>query len=156
MGINFIDIANLKWENIKNERLEYTRLKTKEDFSVALMLPAIKILDYYKKLAFDENNTYIFPILSNTYKTPQSIRNRLVKMLRIVNQDLKTIGENAKISEKITTYVARHSFATNLKKKWHCNIFISEAMGHDSEKTTKIYLESFENKVLDEANKALL
>jgi hypothetical protein len=43
MGINFIDIANLKWENIKNERLEYTRLKTKEDFSVALMLPAIKI-----------------------------------------------------------------------------------------------------------------
>lgn len=121
MGINFIDIANLKWENIKNERLEYTRLKTKEDFSVALMLPAIKILDYYKKLAFDENNTYIFPILSNTYKTPQSIRNRLVKMLRIVNQDLKTIGENAKISEKLTTYVARHSFATNLKKKWHCN-----------------------------------
>ena len=73
MGINFIDIANLKWENIKNERLEYTRLKTKEDFSVALMLPAIKILDYYKKLAFDENNTYIFPILSNIYKTPQSI-----------------------------------------------------------------------------------
>jgi site-specific recombinase XerD len=120
MGINFIDIANLKWENIKNERLEYTRLKTKEDFSVALMLPAIKFLDYYKKLAFDENNTYIFPILSNTYKTPQSIRNRLVKMLRIVNQDLKTIGENAKISEKLTTYVARHSFATNLKK-WHCN-----------------------------------
>jgi site-specific recombinase XerD len=37
-------------------------------------------------------------------------------MLRIVNQDLKTIGENAKISEKLTTYVARHSFATNLKK----------------------------------------
>jgi site-specific recombinase XerD len=155
-GINFIDIAYLKWDDVKNGRLVYTRRKTKEDFTIALLPPAIKILDYYKKLTFEDNDSYIFPILSATYKTPQSIRNRLVKMLRIVNQDLKAVGEKAKISEKLTTYVARHSFATNLKKSGISTSVISEAMGHDSEKTTKIYLDSFANDILDEASKALL
>jgi len=155
-GINFIDMAYLKWSDVSNGRLIYTRRKTKEDFTIALLPPAVKILDYYRKLTFEDNDGYIFPILSKAYTTPQSIRNRLVKMLRIVNKDLKTIGEKAKISEKITTYVARHSFATNLKKSGISTSVISEAMGHDSEKTTKIYLESFGNDILDEAIKSIL
>lgn len=155
-GINFIDMAYLKWDNVKTGRLVYTRSKTKEGFTIALLPPAIKILDYYRKVTFEGNDSYIFPILGDAYKTPQSIRNRLVKMLRIVNQDLKSVGENAKITEKLTTYVARHSFATNLKRSGISTSVISEAMGHDSEKTTKIYLESFGNDILDEAIKSIL
>ncbi|WP_037360882.1 site-specific integrase [Asinibacterium sp. OR53] len=155
-GINFIDMAFLKWENIKNGRLVYSRRKTKEDFTIALLPPAIKILEYYKKYQYEDENSFIFPILSHSYETQQSVRNRLVKMLRIVNHDLKTIADKTGIKEKLTTYVARHSFATNLKRSGISTSVISEAMGHDSEKTTKIYLDSFENTILDEASKSIL
>ena len=70
--------------------------------------------------------------------------------------DLKTLGKKADIAEKLTTYVARHSYATIMKKSGISNTVISEAMGHDSEKTTKIYLDSFENNILDEASKSIL
>ena len=155
-GINFIDMAFLKWEDIKHDRLNYTRKKTKESFTIELLPPAKKILDHYKPLTFEGNNSFIFPILSHSYKTPQSINNRLDKMLRLVNADLKIIGRDAGISEKLTTYVARHSYATIMKQSGISTSVISEAMGHDSEKTTKIYLESFENIILDEASKVIL
>ncbi len=77
-------------------------------------------------------------------------------MGKIVNRDLKEIGRLAKIDEPLTTYVARHSYATILRKSGVATAVISQAMGHDSEKTTKIYLESFENSVVDKANEALL
>ncbi len=77
-------------------------------------------------------------------------------MLRKINKDLKKIGKLAKIKSELTTYVARHSYATILKKSGISTTVISQAMGHDSEKTTQIYLESFENSILDEASKSIL
>jgi len=52
--------------------------------------------------------------------------------------------------------VARHSFATIQKKSGTPTSVISEMMGHDSERTTRIYMDSFGNDVLDEAMKALM
>jgi site-specific recombinase XerD len=155
-GINFIDIANLKWTDIKNNRLEYTRRKTKELFSMAILNPAKKILDYYAKKYKSSENDYIFPILNNKHETPQSKEYRIDKLITRTNKDLKTIATKAGIVEKLTTYVARHTYATVLKKSGISTALISEMMGHDSEHTTKIYLDSFENAVLDEANKKLL
>ncbi|HVB03493.1 MAG TPA: site-specific integrase, partial [Chitinophagaceae bacterium] len=154
-GINFIDMAYIKWENIRNNRLQYTRRKTKEDFTIALLPPAVIILNQYKDFYYENDSSFIFPILSYSYKTPRSINNRLEKMLRIVNGDLKEIAKLVGIKENLTTYVARHSYATILKRSGIATSVISEAMGHDSEKTTKIYLDSFENKILDEASKAI-
>jgi len=155
-GINFIDMAFLKWENIKADRLTYTRKKTKEQFTIGMLAPAIDIVKYYKKIYYDGEGSYVFPILNETHKTAKSIDYRIDRMLKIVNSDLKTIAEKAKIDEKLTTYVARHSFATIMKRSGVSTAMISESMGHESEKTTQIYLDSFESKVLDEASKALL
>ena len=77
-------------------------------------------------------------------------------MLRKINKDLKQIGKLAKMNGVLTTYVARHSYATILKKSGVATTVISQALGHDCEKTTQIYLESFENNVLDEASKLIL
>ena len=155
-GINFIDIAFLKWQDIKGERLIYTRMKTKELFNIELLQPAKEILKHYESLSDKDNESYIFPILNENHNTPNMLYNRKVKMLRKINKDLKEIASLVGIDSELTTYVARHSYATILKKSGVATAIISEAMGHDSEKTTKIYLESFENKVLDEASKALL
>ena len=155
-GINFIDIAFLKWENIQQNRLIYTRRKTKENFTIGLLPPVLTILEHYKNLYYENDRSFIFPILNYSYKTPKSIENRLHKMLGQVNLELKEIATKAGINTILTTYVARHSFATNLKRSGISTTEISEAMGHDSEKTTKIYLDSFENNVLDKACEALL
>ena len=154
--INFIDIAFLKWKDIKKNRLVYTRQKTKELFNMELLDPANEILEHYKNLYYINQETYIFPILSERHTTPNMLHNRKEKMIRKINKDLKEIAILTGIESELTTYVARHSYATILKKSGIATAIISEAMGHDSEKTTKIYLESFENNVFDEASKFLL
>lgn len=157
LGINFIDMAYLKWENIREGRLYYVRQKTKKDYNMALLEPATEIMDYYRTLYYTGEEGYIFPIINPEYTSPQSISNRCKKVLRQTNASLKEIAKELGLSElKLTTYVARHSFATVLKRSGLSVAVISEMMGHDSEHTTQIYLDSFENKVLDEAAKALL
>ncbi len=77
-------------------------------------------------------------------------------MNKMVNKDLKEIAALAKIDFNLTTYVARHSYATVLKRSGVSTAVISEALGHQNEKTTQIYLDSFENAVIDEADKFLV
>jgi len=77
-------------------------------------------------------------------------------MLKKVNGDLKDLGAEAKIKTPLTTYVARHSWATIMKNLGTPTAQISEGLGHPDERTTQIYLEDFENSVLDEANRKLL
>ncbi len=155
-GINFADLSNLKWGNIKNGQLTYIRKKTKETFIIGILEPAIKILDYYKENYNSAKENYIFPILNPDFLTPESIHNRTHKMNRQVNEDLRAIAKLASIDENLTTYVARHSFANIMKESGYSISIISELLGHESENTTKIYLDDFGNNALDEAAKAIL
>ena len=56
----------------------------------------------------------------------------------------------------LTTYVARHTWASIAKSKNISISIISEAMGHDSENTTRIYLASLDTSIVDKANKLIL
>jgi integrase/recombinase XerD len=155
-GINFVDMAHLKWRDIVKGRLMYNRQKTGEDYNMVLLPPAQKILDFFRKTNFTREDSHIFPILCDFHKTPQQMKDRIHKVNRQTNEDMKEIAKMLGITENITTYVARHSFATIQRKSGTSTAMISELMGHDSEKTTRIYLDSFGNDVLDEAMKNLL
>jgi integrase len=154
--MNFIDMSLLQWKNVSNDRISYTRQKTKELFNMQLLQPAIEILNSYRPITFSTPNSYIFPIFNENHNTPQSLHNRRVKMNREINSQLKDLAGKAKISSELTTYVARHTYATVMKRSGQSTALISEALGHDSEKTTQIYLDSFENSILDEASKSIL
>ena len=155
-GINIVDIAHLKWKDINEGQLFYTRRKTKENFVMSILPPAQAILNHYYQNLSQEEKTYVFPILSDFHRTEQQMDNRVSKVCTQVNKDLKELGCMAGISKPLTTYVARHSFANVLRKSNVPTAQISEMMGHDSEATTRIYLESFENEVLDEVSRVLL
>ncbi|MFN8353197.1 MAG: site-specific integrase [Spirosomataceae bacterium] len=155
-GINFVDMAHLKWSDIVNGRLHYARQKTGEYMNIVLLPPAQKILTYFRETNFVRENSYIFPILSDFHKTPTQMKDRIHKVTGQTNDDMKEIAKMLGIAENLTTYVARHSFATIQKKSGTPTAVISEMLGHDSEKTTRIYLDSFGNDVLDEAMKNLL
>lgn len=151
-GINFKDIAFLKEDNIIDNRLSYIRRKTKQLITLPLQPQAIEIINKYKSA----DNPYLFPILSNQPLTENQQRNRIRQAAKSVNRNLKAIGEELNLPIDLTTYVARHSFATVLKRSGVNTSIICEAMGHSSEKVTQIYLDSFENTQVDEAMSNLL
>lgn len=156
-GINIVDIAFLKYANvIDNERLQFRRSKTKKMISFRLQPMAKDIIKKYSKKKHKQTD-YVFPIFDDTkQKTMKEKYYKLDYRTRYVNKYLKKIGEYLDISLKLTSYVARHSFATVLKRSGVNTSIISEAMGHSSEKVTQIYLDSFENTQIDEAMTNLL
>jgi site-specific recombinase XerD len=153
-GMNFRDVALLKKENLQDDRIYYIRSKTGQNFSILLLPPALEILNRMKLVPNTGN--YLFPILNDFHNTPQRIENRLTKIIRQVNKDLKEIADLAGINIPLTTYVARHTYATVLKKSGVSTSVISESMGHATEAITQTYLASFDNEVIDAADKWLL
>ncbi len=151
-GINFGDIARLTKDNILENRLIYIRKKTQKQIKVSLQEQAIKLIQKYSM----PDNPYLFPILSNFHKTEQQKVNRIHKIIAKVNKSLKEIGERLNIPIDLTTYVARHSFATVLKRSGVNTSLICEALGHSSERVTQIYLDSFGNDQMEDAMKKLL
>ena len=152
-GINFTDIANLTQENIVNGRLHYIRQKTGKLIKIGIPQEAMQIIKKYT----DESNGYLFPILNvKVHKTALQKQNRIHKIRGKVNDILRTLGKRLGIEANITTYVARHSFASVLKKSGVNIALISEALGHSDLATTQIYLDSFDNEQVDEAMKNLL
>jgi len=150
-GINFVDLAQLKWVNIEKNQLFYIRKKTNELINIPLVSQAMKILEIYKRYSNCKKEDYIFPILNQSHATSLSISNRLNKVNHQVNQDLQKIGETLKLDVKLTTYVARHTFATVLKKEGISVSIIGQALGHEDEKTTRIYLDSFGSDIMQQA-----
>lgn len=151
-GTNFMDISYLTKKNIIDGRLIYTRKKTKKLIQIPLQDKAIAILEKYSTSKSD----YLFPILSSFHKTEQQKAHRIHKVISKVNKYLKAVGQELNLPIDLTTYVARHTYATVLKRSGVNTSIISESLGHSSEKVTQIYLDSFENSQIDEAMKNLL
>lgn len=151
-GINFVDIAYLTKENLIDNRLIYTRRKTKKLIKLPLQDKAVELIEKNH----NSDNQYLFPILSSFHKTEQQRANRVHKVITKVNTRLKDIGKELRIPIDLTTYVARHSFATVLKRSGVSTSIISESLGHSSEKVTQIYLDSFDNSQMKDAMRNLL
>ena len=156
-GMNLTDLAHLRWSQIVQDRLFYVRAKTGKEFNLKLLEPARQILEYYRPFTGSKPDNYVFPILNaERHITPIQIDNRIHKMNSLINTHLKSMGRTVGIETPLTTYVARHSYATVLKTSGIPIAVISEALGHESEAITHTYLKSFENSVIEEANENLL
>ena len=154
-GMNFGDIARLRYGDIADGRIYYSRQKTKKRLSCKLSKQLEDVLHSYWLKGASEDD-YIFPILDKrTHKTDEQIYNRLAKVLGKINRELKKIGEELGLSHPLTTYVARHTYATVMKRAGVSLALISETLGHSSLSTTQIYLDSFDNEQIDEAMKHL-
>lgn len=151
-GINFVDIASLTKDNIINNQLVYTRKKTNKLIKLPIHPTVYELIEKYH----NPENPYLFPILFTYHKTDQQKANRIHKIIGKTNKDLKEIGESLKLPITLTTYVARHSFATVLKRSGVKTSVISESLGHSSEKVTQYYLDSFESDKLRETINYLL
>lgn len=153
-GMNFADMMTLKWSDINGDRLYYVRSKTKSNFQIKILPPALEVLDYYR--AQKRKTNYVFPILLEENMTFAHLENRKRKTLKRYNKRLREIGELSEISKPLSSYVARHSYANCLKQKGIATDIISESMGHQNIAITQAYLKELDNSLVDEAMEVLL
>lgn len=152
-GMNFTDMAQLRWTDIYNDRIKYTRSKTSGNFNIKVSPPLQEILDYFKS-----EYTYtgfVFPVLSDFHQSESQIKYRVRKCLKQYNGQLKEVADILKINIPLTSYVARHTYATTLKRKGIDTAVISEGLGHQDISTTKAYLQQFETETIDKADEVL-
>ena len=154
-GINFADITLLKYGNVRDGRVQYVRKKTGKPINFLLTEEMRNIIVKYQQQGQTDED-YIFPILDRrVHRTEQQRYDRTHKVLTNTNRWLRKIGQRVGI-EHLTTYVARHTFATVLKRSGVNIAIISESLGHSDLSTTQIYLDSFENSQIDAAMQHLL
>lgn len=148
-GMNFIDIAGLKWSDIEENEIRYVRKKTGQLFDIPINEHTQSILKYYK-IHHSNSGNYIFPIYDESiHKTEKQRYTRKKTAIKKINDKLKDIAEM--IGEKglkLTTYVSRHSYATNMKHSGVATSYISEALGHQTEEQTQTYLGDFEKGII--------
>lgn len=154
-GISLVDIANLTPANIIDGRLIYERQKTHGSINLVLLDAAKTIIQRYDD--YQKRAGYLFPILNDkVHITPMQKHNRVRKLCHQINKELHKLADELGIKEDVTTYVARHSFATVLKKSGVNIGIISQALGHQDIKTTQIYLSKFDDEQVDSAMQNLL
>lgn len=147
-GMSFVDIAYLKKSDLQNGILSYQRRKTNQTLAIRWEKCMQEILDKHPA-----NDTgYLLPVIKKAGDERRQYRNAL----RLVNNKLKKISELAGLHTNLTMYVSRHSWASAAKDQNIPLSVISEGMGHDSERTTQIYLASLDASKVDKANRLIL
>jgi len=149
-GINMKDITLLKNGDIQGEYIRFTRAKTQHthrssnnQISIYISPEIQAIIDRWRNLD-RKPGSYLFPILEVGMNAAEQML-RIKQFTQNVNKNLRKITALLGIDKHVTTYFARHSFATVLRRSGASTEMISESLGHTSTKTTASYLDSFED-----------
>ena len=154
IGISFTDMAYLSRKNIIDGRVVYRRRKTHKEYSIKLFPQALAILDLF----YQEGSKYLIPILPDYVVEDSLVAKKLIhQWIKTTNKYIKRLGQEVGIVSPLTTYVARHTFATTAKRLGYSNELIAEALGHEyGNKITNIYLDSFDQEVVDDMHKRVI
>lgn len=164
MGMPFIDLAMLKWIQIKGDTLTYCRQKIGRQVVVKLE-PCMK--EIIKKHGVN-NSLFVFPLQCGksfvaNYPTVSSLpivsstlKNYKLLSLRGYNRILHFLAQKASIKSHLSSYVPRHSWAS-MAYRHHIDLHvISRTLGHSDSRTTLIYIRSIDDQQVARANKKLL
>jgi len=145
-----MDIAYLRWSDVQSEKIVFERAKTrntKRDSASKIIVLRNKYIDeIIKKYSLTQaakSNTLLFDIIDNT-DSPESARKKVQQFTKVTNKWMKRIGEDLGFEMKLTTYVARHSFATILIRSGAPIALASQTLGHSNILTTQRYFAGFD------------
>lgn len=159
-GMNPKDIACLKFKNIQGEYLIFERSKTERAMRSDPKPITVFINDDMKEIIKRRGNkdtspnNYVFPVMEQGISALRQYE-LMQLFVHFINDWMKHILNNLGIDKKATTYVARHTFSTVLKRSGASTEYIQEALGHSNIKTTENYLDSFEKEVKKDFAKRL-
>lgn len=146
-GTSIKDALCMKVSQLMENRFYYYRLKTRRLYNIKLIPEAMEIVKKYSDLK--DADSYIFPGVTGIHKELEKTYHLTYEK---IHRALKKMAKELNIPINLTSYVSRHSWANIAKNSEVPISVISEGMGHSSERMTRIYLRSFEDPVLDEAN----
>lgn len=148
-GMSFVDIAFLKKSDLRNGIITYSRRKTRQQLIVRIEPETRKIIESFGK----SDTAFLLPILTDEANDlDQQYENAYFR----INRNIKKVGTMLGLKTKLTLYVARHAWASIAHSNHVPLSTISKAMGHDSEKTTIIYLQSLDTSSVDKANSDII
>lgn len=148
-GMSFVDMAYLRPDNIVGGRLVYCRQKTGQQISLRWESCMQEIVERYAPVG----SGYLLPIIT---RADENSRKQYLNAIFRTNNSLHVLSERLGIVPHLTTYVARHTWASLAYQNSIPIPVISESLGHDSESTTRIYLASLSDETLDKANAAMI
>ncbi|MEI6059431.1 MAG: site-specific integrase [Bacteroidota bacterium] len=160
-GINMKDIARLRYRNIDKESITFIRAKTERKQRSNQKTVVIPLTTEIENIILRWGNQniskdeYIFPILRDNL-TPEKELALIQQAIKTLNKYLRRIALELKIEKDVSSYTARHSFATVMKRSGASTEFISESLGHSNLATTENYLASFEMETKRKLAKNLL
>ena len=148
-GMSLVDMASLRRSNLEGNRLTYRRSKTGQKLTVLWTREMQALI-----AAYPRNDTdYLLPIIRRSSSNVHyAYRHECAR----INAGLKELATRIGLKGKLTMYAARHSWASIAQMKGVPISVISKGMGHDSEKTTRIYLAELDKNVVDRANATVM
>lgn len=150
-GMNLKDVALLKYSDIDKDKFTYYRAKTFDKSAEKTMI-TVYLTDFTKKVMTTYGNkkksSFIFDIIDAKDDSITQYK-KIKNFTRYINDHIKRIAKANDLPQEISTYWARHSFASNSLRKGASMEFISEALNHSDLSVTKHYFAGFE----DEAKK---
>lgn len=152
-GMPFIDLAHLRKKDIRGNSIVYCRHKTGRQITMRIPQEAVQLLEKFRDT--DPNSVYLFPIL-NKGEEKSDLYGRYRKALYRFNKKLATMASLLLPDVKISSYTARHTWATLAFHQGVAVGIICKALGHSSIKVTETYLKPFEDEKVDRANYELI
>jgi len=144
-GMPFVDMAFLRYSDISGDTIRYTRRKTGQPLNVMMEEPLRCLVEKYRN-----EGEYVLPILKSGSKM---LYVQYQNALRRYNRQLGNLSSELHLPVPLTSYVARHSWATIARSNGIPVSVISEGLGHSSEKITYTYLAALDPSVLNAANR---
>lgn len=159
-GINIKDMAKLRYKDISGDTIAIIRSKTENTTKHRLKPILIMLLPEAKRIIEKWGNkvapdSYVFPILEKSMSLEHEVK-VVAQMVQNINKAMRKVAKVLDITVPVTTYVARHSFATIMKRGGAPIEYISESLGHTNVMTTESYLGSFGNEDRDKFSRILL
>jgi len=125
-GLSYCDLKKLTSNNIITEERKFLRIergKTKQQCEIPLFEKSEKLIEKYSNNLYCKNRNVLFPVLSN----------------QKMNQKLKSIAKELKLTKPLTCHIARHTFATISLELGVPIETLSKVLAHSNIKTTQIY-----------------
>ena len=156
-GMSFVDIVFLKWRHVQAEVISYSRHKSGRLIHIGITPQIQAMLERYGSERDEAGNSYVFPIISacSVQEGTSSEYRQYRQALGRINSSLKRLKRLLDIDIALTTYVARHTWATLARDNGVPISTISESLGHTTEEMTHVYLKELDIKYLKRINKMM-
>lgn len=150
-GMPFVDLAYLRRCDLQGNKITYRRHKTGRELTVEVSKEAMEIIR--RNMNMDPDSPFLFPIIK---RPGRGEYRQYTNMLRSLNYRLLQVAHLLKLKERISTYVARHTWATTAIRQNFNPSLICDAMGHSSVKVTETYFKSSRDKDINRMNRKVV